>query len=90
MADELFTEAAIRAAQALCDGPEQLDWIEITQMIDKEVRVAIAEERLACANIAKEYCASCSSPEAAEACRYIADTIAARAGGGGKSTSGTA
>jgi hypothetical protein len=81
MADESFTEAAIRAAQALLDGPDQLDWIEITQMIDKEVRVAIAEERLACANIAKGYAASRSSPEAAGACKYIADTIAARAGG---------
>ena len=85
MAEE-FTEAAIRASQALLDGPEQLDWIEITQMIDEEVRVAIAEERIACANIAREYGASCSSPEATEACRYIADTIAARAG---KSTAGT-
>jgi hypothetical protein len=90
MADKLFTEAAIRAAQALCDGPEQLDWIEITEMIDKEVRVAIVEERLACAKIAKEYGVSCSSPEAAQACGYIADMIGARAGDCGKSTSGTA
>ena len=81
MADESFTEAAIRAAQALLDGPDQLDWIEITQIIDKEVRLAIAEERLACANIAEEYAASCSSPEAAEACKYIADTIRCARGG---------